>query len=73
MTSGERVPCCVPGCRRSHKPASFPEYICATHWPLTDRKLRRVMFRARRQRDWETAARAWRKLKRQAIEAAAGL
>lgn len=68
-----RVVCVVPGCRRSHDGSRYAEFCCAKHWPLTDRKLRRLMFRARRRGDRQLADRCWAKLKRQAIEHAAGL
>lgn len=69
----ERTPCVVPGCARSQKGARYPEFVCSKHWPATSRDVRRLMFRARRRKDWELAAQCWRKLKRQAIERGAGL
>ncbi len=68
-----RIHCAVPGCARTRKPGAHTEFICSTHWPMTDRKLRRVMFRARKRGEVETDCMAWRKLKRQAIERAAGV
>lgn len=72
MTDG-RIACVVPGCRCSRKANRYAEFICAKHWPMTDRKLRRVMFRARKRNERTVADMAWGKLKRQAIERAAGL
>lgn len=69
----DRTPCVVPGCKRSHVGQKFSEFACAKHWPLTDRRVRRLMFRARRRSDRALADRCWAKLKRQAIERAAGL
>lgn len=68
-----RIACVVPGCRRGRAGGKFPEFVCATHWPLTDRRVRRLMFRARRRANHALAAQCWTKLKRQAIERAAGL
>lgn len=70
----DRVPCVVPFCGRTHKPASPGfEWICSRHWPLVDRSLKHLRRRAKRARRWRLAALLWRKAKRQAIERALGV
>lgn len=69
----QRVACAVPGCGRSCKPERYSEFVCAKHWPATDRRWRLLMFRARRRGDHALRDKCWSKLKRQAIERAAGL
>lgn len=42
MTGDDRIPCCVPFCRRSAKrDAGVSEIICGKHWRLADQDLRR--------------------------------
>lgn len=83
-----RLPCCVPFCRRSTARTEFSEWLCGDHWRLVDRRRRRVYGRYMRQwrrygpearvhidgRVFRAAAdRIWRRLKREAIERAAGI
>jgi hypothetical protein len=67
-----RTRCCVPFC--THTTAhEFGEWICGEHWRLTSRTWRRRLFKARRKRWHDLADRMWLRLKRQAIERAAGI
>lgn len=36
--TGNRLPCCVPFCRRTTKAGGFSEWICGKHWRLVSRK-----------------------------------
>jgi len=36
--TGERLPCCVPFCRRTTRAGPFREWICGKHWRLVSRK-----------------------------------
>jgi hypothetical protein len=45
----DRLTCIVPGCRRTHAPI-WNEFICAKHWPLVPRDMRRAYARAKRRR-----------------------
>lgn len=81
----DRIPCIVPYCRRTRKPASRPvEWICGKHWPMVDRvlkcrlaRLKRLLRRCRTDRQWQTVRNhldnVWERCKRQAIERAAGI
>lgn len=47
----ERIPCCVPFCRRTASRTRFPEaeeIICGKHFRSTSRTLRRRMSKVRR-------------------------
>lgn len=84
----DRSSCCVPFCRRTTTtfPPGH-EWLCADHWRLVDRSLKlsrtRLVRRFKRRgwfedrRRWPTVNRAldgiWRRMKRQAIERAAGM
>lgn len=46
--SGDRIPCCVPFCRRTRKPGCS-EWICQTHWAPVPRSMRLVHFRLGRE------------------------
>ena len=83
MTLAEttRQPCLVPGCRRTRLHAGG-EWICGDHWRLTDRHVRRTLFRAvkrfrhggeKAETFASVARQCWRRLKTQAIERAGGL
>ncbi|RZN30487.1 hypothetical protein [Bradyrhizobium sp. Leo121] len=74
-----RLTCCVPYCKRTTD-RPFDEWLCGKHWPLVDKKARRVYGRRarvwrryHRHSDGEAACRLWRWIKRQAIERAAGI
>lgn len=73
-----RLPCAVPYCRRGS--TRFPpgwEFLCGIHWRLVDKALKRLRTKARRKREGarynRLEALIWRKMKRQAIERAAGI
>lgn len=72
-----RIPCLVPGCRcgsRRFPPAPGREYICAKHWRLVDKSLKLTRSRGRRRGKGERFDRlVWMRMRRQAIERAAGL
>lgn len=77
---GDRIPCCVPFCRRTRRnDIGFEEWICDDHWRAVPAPMRRVYSRAlRRYRRGvggygEPESRLWRRLRRAAVEAAAGL
>jgi hypothetical protein len=73
----DRLQCLVPFCRRTIRRTALPpehnEWICGKHWTVTSVtwRRRRALFRRRGRRDLE--AMMWKRLKRQAIERAAGL
>lgn len=82
--SSERVRCAVPGCHRTHAPFEdgSSEWICGKHWDAIPKTYRRVHYRFRRRfkagrlssnsiRLWNE--RIWERLKRVAIERAAGI
>lgn len=80
MTHGRRISCIVPFCRRTRGDRKGDpitpgmEWICAEHFRPIDRAMKRIYRRAiRRDRCSPATARIWRRLKRAAIEAAAGL
>jgi hypothetical protein len=79
-----RLRCCVPFCRstRKRRPGTHPdaEWICGDHWVLISKRYRRVWGRINKK--WRrfgppdhiaTYHRLWSRLKRYAIERAAGL
>ena len=73
-----RVKCLVPFCRctRGARWAGDPggeEWICHRHWVATSKVWRRRYFLFVRRGRWELVARMWVRLKRQALERAAGL
>lgn len=75
-----RVSCLVPFCRRTIQPDfKGQEWICGIHWPLTRRSLRQLYFRQKRRFERGDATqlpyilRSWNRLKKQAIERAAGI
>lgn len=78
----KRLQCCVPYCERST--GRFPdssEWICAEHWRLAPKRLKRVLFRARRHlkagrdevHNRRVNALAWRLIRKAVIEAALGI
>jgi len=82
----ERLRCLVPFCRRTRAREGYSEWICAKHWPLVDRDLKRRYTRIKRltrkaQRLGRQVAlqagnrvgwRIWEQCKAQAIERAMG-
>lgn len=79
-----RVPCCVPFCRRTYRDddGSCVEAICGKHFRLADKNLRIKLTKCRRQvrtgkRSLERGRKLddylWGKIKKQAIERAAGI
>lgn len=73
----KRLRCCVPFCNRTRKPDEYAEWICGKHWPLTDLQsrlvYRRMKFRRPGPEFAQARGRIWDRLRRQAIERAAGL
>jgi hypothetical protein len=80
-----RTGCIVPFCRKTS--TLFPgEWVCADHWRLVDRALKQIrarLIRRFKRRGWiddrrrwpavnQTLDGVWRRMKRQAIERAAG-
>lgn len=78
----------MPFCRRTTGRAEFSEWLCGDHWRLVDKRRRRVYGRYMRQwrrfgpsgntpeyyaRVHAAAGRIWNRIKRQAIERAAGI
>jgi len=64
----ERLTCIVPGCKRTHAPL-WDEWICAKHWPLVPRDMRRAYAHARRRKKARSVlVRLWARCKRAAIE-----
>lgn len=78
---GERIACVVPFCRRTTGRTEFSEWLCGDHWRMVDKPKRRVYGRYMRQwrrygptkRMAAAADRIWNRLKREAIEKAAGI
>lgn len=76
-----RLHCCVPFCRRTTARFQPPtEWICGRHWQLVSKDKRRVYGRRKRawrryhhENDGIAADRIWSRLKREAIERAAGV
>jgi hypothetical protein len=45
--SSDRIPCCVPFCRRTRRDdGSFSEWICGKHWALVSRKAKLMKRRS---------------------------
>lgn len=73
----DRIPCCVPFCKRTRQaiPELFlVEWICGEHWRMTSPLWRRRFFKAKKaqHRSW-LVRQIWTRLKKQAIEAAGGI
>lgn len=80
-----RIACVVPGCRRKRgqrkgEPpiTEHTEFICRDHWALVPRSLKLLRRRLRRRhgdrpRGWVADRRIWGRMRRHAIERAAGL
>lgn len=67
----DRIPCVVPGCKRTHKPAEFSEWLCPKHWPMVPKRMRAAYSRAKRRRkDWPLLNRLWRRCKMAAMREA---
>lgn len=72
----DRIPCQVPGCRRTARPDGITtEIICGKHWSGVSKHLRRryakVKRRSRKDARWQPLAwRIWERCKKQAIEEA---
>lgn len=87
MTAPDRIPCCVPFCKRTASRAKFPEaaeIICGKHYrlasPVLRQRLSKLRRRAARYSDIRKIKRAeildawlWERIKRQAIERAVGI
>lgn len=86
MTKSDRVRCLVPFCRRTTPAGRFgadAQWICGDHWRAIPKPRRRVWGRLRKRwRRYGPQAgvhfdarwwRIWDRLKRAAIEAAAGI
>ena len=72
--AGHRVLCCVPFCRRTMKRKhEMEQFICANHWRLVPRRLRRLFNLAKRRERMHVARYLWDKCKSRAIEAAGGI
>lgn len=84
----DRIPCCIPFCKRTGSRAKFPncsEFMCGKHYQLGSRTLRRRRAKLRRRmlrtrgdtRDAQRLSaldwRLWDRIKAQAIERAAGI
>lgn len=81
----DRISCCAPFCRRSTAkgklPFGFNEWLCPDHYRAVDIKLKRQRAALRRrnikridaERYVATDDRMWRRIKKQAIERAAGI
>lgn len=77
----ERIGCCVPFCRRTRKnDQGWAEWICGDHWRAVPKAFRRVHGRYLRllrrgilPGATPATSRVWRRVKRAAIERAAGL
>lgn len=85
MTS-ERIPCCIPYCRRTMRDVGQDEVICGKHFRLADKSLiRRYRALSRWLLKWngsgdpkfdrrfETYTRGWSRIKQQVIERAMGI
>lgn len=76
-----RITCCVPFCRRTRlNDQGWDEWLCGDHWRGVPRAMRRVHGRYMRRRrrgvlpnPTRAGDRVWRRLKRAAIERAAGI
>lgn len=79
----DRIPCEVPFCGRTAKASEFPEgtrIVCGKHWRLGDARPRRLYSAASRklkktgdERYRDLKHRAWERVRKQAIERAAGI
>ena len=70
----DRLPCQVPGCRRTRKAqAGVIAWICGPHWSAVPRERRRLYALARRRGNEQAEAFMWPRLVRIAIEKAAGV
>jgi len=75
-----RVLCIVPGCRRTCPADRYKEFACAKHWPLADRRWRRLhgkIMRKGKRDGWpghlaRLENRVWVRIKSQVIERALG-
>jgi len=69
------IRCCVPFCHRTHRNVeSYAEWCCSAHFGLTDAMARKIYRRMiRRGAAAASRDRIWGRLRRQAIERAAGI
>jgi len=65
--------CEVPWCTNSSEKYKDQEYICSVHWREVPTKFRRAFNEACVNKEWEKAQRAWRKIRKFAIERAGGI
>lgn len=69
-----RIKCCVPFCQRTyHNREGYTEWICREHWRQTSKAWRRRNALFVRRARYDLHRKMWDRLKRQAIERAAGL
>jgi len=87
MDKSDRIPCCVPFCKRTAARAKHPdavEIICYLHWRIGSKvlrqrlsKLRKRKERCRSEVDFSRLEwldwQVWERLKKQIIERAMGL
>lgn len=82
--TGDRTPCLVPFCRRTASAAFMRgpgEFLCGNHYPLVDKRLRRLRTRVRLKAGrvgWTPAlialsGRLWARAKGQALDRAGAL
>ena len=58
MTS--RLQCAIPGCKRTrHNREGFSGWICAQHWAMAPKNLRRARTLAKRRRKYDLSDRIW--------------
>ncbi len=84
VSLGDRFPCCIPHCGRTvaktvAKEKGWGEWICGVHWKMVRPTYRRVHARILRRGRRGLAVRPmradriWARVKRAAVERAAGL
>ena len=79
MVDDSRLPCLVPGCRRTTAHVEFAEWICGPHWRAVPAFPKRLLAKARRRHKRRPSeqlaglkARQWEACRAAAIDAAAG-
>lgn len=66
----DRISCCIPGCRRTcRNDRGYDEWVCAKHWSLVPKSMRRAYASVKRRRKpWSAVNRIWRRCRTRAIE-----